>query len=152
MSAYFLSDKSVRPTSGFEDALGAAGVGAGVGDAVVLAIERDDEHGASVEVAAGLVGHNVRGAVATGHGVADTFAEAASAEFLGAAEEIDGEVGTVGRDAGFHGAEMFVTEGEQVRPHGLREFSRRNRGIGSSGDRVKRTIQGQLVFAINSRG
>jgi hypothetical protein len=115
---------SASPSS-FENALGAAGFGASVGDAVVGAIEADDEHRATVHIAAGLVGGDVGDVVAARGGVAYAFAEAAAAELVGAAEEVDGVVGAVGGDAGFHGAEMFVTEREDVRPHALRECSRR---------------------------
>jgi hypothetical protein len=102
---------------GLEEPLGAAGFGAAVGDAIVLAVEAQNEHGAAVHVATWLVGSDLGSDIAFGVDVADTFAEAAAAEFLGAAEEIDGVIGVVGGDAGFHRAEMFVTERENVRPH-----------------------------------
>src|SRR5215470_5130046 len=112
------SRTSLIPRSlGFQHALGAAGLGAGVGDAVVLAVEAEDEHGAAVHVAARLVGGDFGREVAFGVDVADAFAEAASAEFFSAAEEVDGVVSVVRGDAGFHGAEMFVTERKNVRPH-----------------------------------
>jgi hypothetical protein len=102
---------------GLEHALCAAGFGAAVGNAIVLAVEAQDEHGAAVHVATRLVGSDLGSDVAFGVDVADPFAEAAAAEFFGAAEEVDGVVGVVRGDAGFHGAEMFVTERENVRPH-----------------------------------
>lgn len=76
---------------------------------IALAVEAEDEHGAAVEVAAGLVGSDLRRLVAFGGDVSDTLAEAAATEFFGAAEEVDGVVGAVGGDAGFHRAEMLVT-------------------------------------------
>ena len=39
-----------------EDALGAIGLGTGVGQMIALAIDADDEHGATVALASGLVG------------------------------------------------------------------------------------------------
>jgi len=101
----------------FEDALDASGFGAGVGDAVLLAVEADDEHGAAVHVAARLVGAHFGRQVALGIDIADALAETASAEFFGTAEEVDRIIGTVGGDAGLHGAEMLVTKRKDVRPH-----------------------------------
>ena len=92
-------------------------LGAGVADKVALAVEADDEHGTSVDVATRLAGGgNGRGIVFRGD-VADAFAEAASAEFFCAAEVIDGVVGTEGSQAELHGAEMLVTEREKVSTH-----------------------------------
>ena len=88
------------------------------------AVEAHDEHRAPVHVTTGLVGSDVGGDVAARGGVADAFAEAAAAELVGAAEKVDGVVGAVGGDAGFHGAEMLVTKGEEIRPHGQGECSR----------------------------
>ena len=85
------------------------GAGATVADAVVLAVEAQDEHGTAVHVAAGLVGGDLGRDIALGIHVAHALPETAAAEFLGAAEEIDGVVETVGSDAGFHGPEMLVT-------------------------------------------
>jgi hypothetical protein len=103
--------------SGLQDALGAAGLGAGIGNAVVLAVEADDKHRAAVHVAARLVGRDIGDVIAARSRVADALAEAAAAEFVGTAEEVDGVVGIVGGDTGFHSAEMLVTEGKDVRPH-----------------------------------
>ena len=101
----------------FQDALRAARLRAGVGDAVVLAVETEDEHGTAVHVATRLVGSDLGREIALGVDVSDPLAEAAAAELFGAAEEIDGVVETVGSDAGFHGPEMLVTKREDVRPH-----------------------------------
>ena len=84
----------------FQDALRTAGFGTGVGDPVALA---------AMHVAAGLVGGNVRSIVPLRGYIPDTFPETAAAKLIGAAEEVYGIVGAVGRDAGFHGAEMLVT-------------------------------------------
>jgi hypothetical protein len=62
---------------------------------VALAIEADDEHGASMAVAGGLVGSEHRRVPTLGRGVADAFAEAAMAELVGAAKEFNGKVGVV---------------------------------------------------------
>lgn len=94
---------------GLQHALRAARFGAGVGDSVVLAIEAEDEHGAAVHVATGLAGGDFGRGVTFRVDVAHPLAKAAAAEFVGAAEEIDGVVRTVGGEASFHGAEMFVT-------------------------------------------
>ena len=106
-----------RHRLGLEHALRAARLGAAVGDAIVLAIEAQDEHGTAVHVATRLVRSDLGSDVALRVDVADAFAEAASAKFFGAAKEVDGVVGVIGGDAGFHGSEMFVTERENVRPH-----------------------------------
>jgi hypothetical protein len=97
--------------------LGAIGLGAGVADEVPLAVETDDEEGASVHFAAGLVGGENRGLIAFGIDVADALAETASAELIGAAEIVDGVVGVERSDAELHGTEMLVAEWEEVDPH-----------------------------------
>ena len=83
----------------------------------MLAVEADDEHGPSVALALGLAGGENGRQVALGRNVAHALAEAAVAEFFGAAEEIDAPVSTVGSEQGFHGAVVLVAEGEDVRPH-----------------------------------
>ena len=107
----------IRPGLGFQHALPAARFGAAVGDAIVLAVKTEDEHGTSVHVAAGLVRSDFGRNIALGIDVTDALTEAASAEFLGAAKKVDRVVGVIRGDAGFHGAEMLVTEGKDVRPH-----------------------------------
>ena len=106
-----------QKTSSFHDALHASGLGAAVGNAIVLAVKAEDEHGAAVHVAAWLVGSDFRRNVALGIDVTDALTEAASTELFGAAEKVDRVVGVVRGDAGFHGAEMLVTEWKDVRPH-----------------------------------
>jgi hypothetical protein len=39
------------------------------------------------------------------------------AELVSAAKEFDGIVGVVGSECGFHGAEVLVAKGQEVRPH-----------------------------------
>ena len=87
----------------------ASGFGARVGHAVLLAVEADDKHRPPVHVAARLIRSNLGDIVALGIDVADALAEAAAAEFFGAAKIVDRIIPTVRGDAGFHGAEMFVT-------------------------------------------
>jgi hypothetical protein len=105
---------------GADYTFGAVGFGAGVGHAIALAIEADDEHGASVAIAVGLVGREDGRVSALGGGVSDAFAETAVAEFVGAAKEFDGVVGVIGSDDGLHGAVVLVAEGKDVRPHAMR--------------------------------
>lgn len=52
-----------------------------------------------------------------GGAIADALAEAAMAEFVGAAKEFDGEIGAVGGQTWLHGAVMLVAEGEEVSAH-----------------------------------
>ena len=101
-------------------ALGAIGIGAGVGYVIALAVEADDEHGASVALAGGLVGSEHGRGSALRRGVADALAEAAVAELVGAAKEFNGKVGVVGSDCGLHGAVVLVAKGQDVRPHAKR--------------------------------
>jgi hypothetical protein len=63
---------------------------------IALAIETDDEHGASMAVAGGLVGSDNRTGSTLGRGVAETFAETTVAEFVGAAKKFDGIVRIIG--------------------------------------------------------
>ena len=84
---------------------------------VALAVERDDEHGAAVELAARLGWADFRNIVALGSGIADTFPETAATEFVGATEKVDGVVGAVGSEHEFHSAVMAVAERKDVHPH-----------------------------------
>jgi len=86
-------------------------LGAGEGYVITLAVEADDEHGPAVTLAGGLVGCKNWRFSALGRGVADAFAEAAVAEFIGAAEEFDREVRVVRSESGFHGAVVLVAKG-----------------------------------------
>src|ERR1700675_613372 len=74
----------------------AIGFGAGVGHVIALAVEADDEHGASVAVAGWLVGSQDWRVSTLGRGVADTLAEATVAELVGATKELYRIVSIVG--------------------------------------------------------
>jgi hypothetical protein len=84
---------------------------------IALAVETDDEHGASVAIASGLVEGEHGCFSALRRGVTDALAEAAVAEFVGAAKEFDGLVGVIGSQCGLHGAEVLIAKGQNVRPH-----------------------------------
>jgi len=105
---------------GADDAFWAIRFRAGISDAVALTIEADDEHGASVPVTTGLSGREDGWFAAFGCDVADALPEAAVAESVGAAEEVDGVVSVVGSQSKLHGAVMLVAEGQDVRPHAKR--------------------------------
>jgi hypothetical protein len=100
--------------------LAAISFGAGVGYMVALAVEADDEHGTSMAVAERLVGSEYGRFSALRRGVSETFAEAAVAEFVGAAKELNRLVGAVGGQRGLHGAVMLIAKGQNVRPHAKR--------------------------------
>lgn len=91
--------------------------GARVGHRVALAVQTSNEHGASVHVAAGLVGGNDGILASFGRDVSNALAEAASAKFFRATEELNEVVGVVGGKAGLHGAEMLIAEWKDVRAH-----------------------------------
>jgi hypothetical protein len=76
-----------------------------------------------MHIATGLVRGLLGGIGPAGRDVANAFAKATSAEFLGTTKKIDGVIRTVRSNTRFHGAEMFVTEGEYVRPHDCGECS-----------------------------
>lgn len=63
---------------------------------IALAVEANDEHGAPVTFADGLVGGEDWRLSAFGCGVADALAEAAMAKLIGAAKEFNRKVGAVG--------------------------------------------------------
>jgi hypothetical protein len=84
---------------------------------IALAIDADDEHGATVAIAFGLVGSENGRSSALGRRIADALAETAMAELVGAAEEFDGEIGAVRGQSGFHGAVMLVAKGKNIGPH-----------------------------------
>lgn len=83
----------------------------------MLPVETDDEHGAGVPIAFRLAGGENWCQVTLRSDVSDALAEAAVAEFFGTAEEVNGTVGAVGGEQGFHGAVVLVAEGQDVRPH-----------------------------------
>ena len=89
----------------------------------MLAVQTNDEHWPSMHIATGLVWGLLGSIGAAGRDVANPFAKAAPAKFLGATKKIDGVIRTVRSNTRFHGAEMFVTKGEDVRPHDCGEFS-----------------------------
>jgi len=134
----------------FEHTLRAAGLRACVGHAIVLSVKADDEHWPAMHIAARLIRGQIRCIGAPGRDIADSLAEATPAKLVSTAEEVDGIVGTVRSDAGFHGSKMFVTEGEDVRPHDSGEFSIRG-PAGKSEYRVSRIPPGEprLSFADN---
>jgi hypothetical protein len=108
---------SYAKSLGSDYSLAAVGFGAGIGYLIALAVEADDEHGASMTVADGLIGSEDGRVFALGCGVADALAEAAMAEFVGATEELYGTVGAVGSQYELHGAVVLVAKWQDVLPH-----------------------------------
>ena len=104
-------------TSASHHPLVAVRFGTGVVDVIALAVQADDEHGAPVDFAAWLGWCQDGRFAAAWSYVADALAEAAAAEFIRAAKELDGVVGAERGDAGLHGAVMLVAEGKHVGPH-----------------------------------
>lgn len=84
---------------------------------VTLTVEADDEHGTSMTVATGLRRREDGWLATFGCDVTDALSEAAVAESVSAAEEVDGVVGAVGSESRLHGAVVLVAEGQDVRPH-----------------------------------
>jgi len=84
---------------------------------IALAIDADDEHRTTVTIAFGLAGRESGRCAALGRRVADALAEAAMTELVGAAEELDGEIGAVGSQSRLHGAVMLVAKRKDVGPH-----------------------------------
>ena len=87
---------------------------------IALAVETDDKHRASMAVAERLVGSEHGRFSALGRRVAEAFAEAAVAEFVGAAKKLNRVIGAVGSQRRFHGAVVLVAKGQDVRPHAKR--------------------------------
>jgi hypothetical protein len=100
--------------------LGALRFRASIGYVIALAVEADDEHGASVAIAGGLVRCKHWRVSALGRGVADALAEAAVTELVGAPKKFYGIAGVVGSERGLHGAVVLVAKGQKVRPHAKR--------------------------------
>jgi hypothetical protein len=92
---------------------------------IALAIDRDDEHGATVAVADGLAGSERGSGSAMRGAIANAFTEAAMAELVGATEEFDRELGAVRGESGFHGAIVLVAKWEEIGPHRKEECSTR---------------------------
>ena len=87
---------------------------------IALAVEADDEHRSSVTIADRLIRRQHRSISAFGRGIANALAETTVAELVGTAKELDGIVGVVRSQYGFHGAVMLVAKGQDVRPHAKR--------------------------------
>jgi len=71
------------------------GFGAGIGHMVTLPVEAEDEHGASVAIARGLIRREFGSVSSPRCGVAHALAEAAVTKFVGAAKEFDRVVSIV---------------------------------------------------------
>ena len=84
---------------------------------IALAVDTDDEHGTAVTIASRLTRGEGRWRSALRSVVADALAEAAMAKLIGAAEEFDGKIGSVGGNGGLHRAVMLIAKGEDVGPH-----------------------------------
>jgi hypothetical protein len=102
------------------DSLRAIRFGACEGYLIALAVEADDEHRSPMAVAARLVRSEHRFISALGRDVTDTLAEAAVAELVGAAEELNGVVGIIRSQSGLHSAVVLIAKGQNVRPHAKR--------------------------------
>src|ERR1035441_6841817 len=83
---------------------------AGIGDVIALTVERDDEHGASVAAAVGLVGSEDGSGSALRSDIASALAETTMAKFVSAAEKFNEVIGAVGSENQLHGAVMFVAK------------------------------------------
>jgi len=112
-----------RGNSGAHESLRTFGFGTCVADAVVLAVEADDEHRPPMAVALRLPGGQDGSEVALRRYISDAFTEAAVAELLGTTEKVDGTVGAVGRKQRLHSPEMLIAQGQDVRPHSECECS-----------------------------
>jgi bacterioferritin-associated ferredoxin len=84
---------------------------------IALAIEADDEHGASMAIATGLVRREDGFISSFGSDIPDAFSKTAVAEFISTAKELDRVVGIVGSECGLHGAMVLITKRKNVRPH-----------------------------------
>jgi hypothetical protein len=84
---------------------------------IALPVEADDEHGASVAIAGGLIGSEYGRVPALRRDVANALTKAAVAKFVGATKKFDGIVGTVRGQNGFHCAVVLIAKGQNVRPH-----------------------------------
>ncbi len=116
-----MKDRETRLRS--DHSFAAVGFGAGEGYVVALAVETDDEHGASVAFTDRLVGGEHGRVSALGSGIADALTEAAVTEFIGTSKEFDGIVGAVGSQGWLHGAVMLVAKGQNVCPHSKRVYT-----------------------------
>ncbi len=87
---------------------------------VALAIEADDEHGASVAIAVWLVRRKAGHVSPLGSRVADALAKTTVTELVSTTKEFDRVVGIVGSEGGLHRPKVLVAKGQNVRPHAKR--------------------------------
>jgi len=106
-----------EPESCAQNALRTILLGACVSQMIALAVDADDEHRTAVSVASRLAWCESRWGAAARCRVTDALAKAAWAEFFGASEKFNGEIGIVGGESGLHGAVMLVTKGKNIGPH-----------------------------------
>jgi hypothetical protein len=101
----------------------AAWLRAGETDGVSLAVNAEDEHGASMFFAAGLVCRDERGFIFQGRHVAQNFAVTPVTKSIRTAAELNGIIRIDRREGMLHRAVMLVAERENVGPHAGSEFS-----------------------------
>lgn len=95
---------------GAHHSLRASRVRASVGHMIALAIKADDKHRSSVAIAVGLVRRDNRSVFAFWRDIADPFAEASVAEFVGTTKKFDAIVGVIRSQRRLHGAEVLVAK------------------------------------------
>lgn len=101
----------------------AAGLRAGEADSVALPVDAEDEHGAAMFFAAGLVWRDLRRFIFQRRHIAQNFAVTAMTKSIRTAAELNGIIGIDRREGMLHRAVMLVAERENVGPHAGSEFS-----------------------------
>lgn len=107
----------------------AAGFRAGEADGITLPVNAQNEHGASVLVAAGLVWGDDRRLIFQRGNVSQNFAVTALAEAVRTTAKLNGVIRVHRRKSMLHGAVMLVAERENVGAHAGSEFSTARRAM-----------------------
>ena len=81
-----------------------------VSDHVALPVESRNEHGTVVLIATWLVRREQRRLIPSRRYISQPFTEAAVAEFVGTAEELNGIIGTERSNARLHGPIVFIAK------------------------------------------
>ena len=77
---------------------------------IALAIKADNKHRSTVAVAVGLIRSEDRRVSAFWRDIADAFAEASVAKFVGTTKKFDAIVGVIRSQRRLHGAEVLVAK------------------------------------------